>query len=339
MRHISRVTLALECGVETVFLEPRAVCAVAAIRPCLDQPADPGCGVGMQRVAEMTVQRRHGADRVPNQIKVLHVKDRLREALFLRRGNHQFGRRQPAVAVLTPDLGLVDAAGEWPPQGFGQSRNRQKDGERVPMHEDQAGVRIDRPYRVECEDMVGAFEHPAPASRRLMLEVLQKALVKAIRLEMSGFVEPAPVARNTVSRVEAQAGKNMRGDLGTFLGRTRVDRVHTAEIRRQQPEEPQLAGDPQRPAVAPGFGISRRIGVDQLPDARHQIGRVLGQQAVQKGRAGAGSPEIKIGRSTGRARISGALCSSSNSRSRFDRNRTTSQRVATRPTRLNFPSS
>ena len=161
------------------------------------------------------------------------------------------------------------------------------------MYEDQAGVRIDRPYRIECENMVGAFEHPAPAIGRLMLKVLQKAFVKAIGLEVSGFVEPVPVARNMVSRVEAQAGKNMCGDLGTFLGRARVDRVHTAEIRRQQAEEPQLAGDPQCPAVEPGLGISRRVGVDQLPDARHQIGGILGQQAVQEGRAGAREPRNK----------------------------------------------
>src|SRR5690349_4294027 len=101
--------------------------------------------------------------------------------------------------------------------------------------------------------MVGAFEHPAPAICRLMLKVLQKALVKAVGLEMSGFVEPVPIARNTISRVEAQAGKNMCGYLGTFLRRARIDWVHAAKIRRQQAEEPQLAGDPERPAVAPGL--------------------------------------------------------------------------------------
>jgi hypothetical protein len=138
--------------------------------------------------------------------------------------------------------------------------------------------------------MVGAFEHPAPAIRRLMLEMLQKALVKAIGLEMSGLVEPAAVAWNTVSRVEAQAGEDMGGDLGTFLGRVRVDRVHTAEIRRQKAEEPQLATDAAGPAVGSRSGISGRIGLDQLPDARYQIARILGQQAVQKGRPRAGKP-------------------------------------------------
>jgi hypothetical protein len=49
--------------------------------------------------------------------------------------------------------------------------------------------------------------------------------------------------------------------------------------------------------------------------------------------------QIKIGRATGGSGISGALVSSSHSRSRFDKNRTASQRVAIRPTRLRFPSS
>src|SRR5271155_5952121 len=104
--------------------------------------------------------------------------------------------------------------------------------------------------------MVRAFEHPARAIRRLMLEMLQKALVKAIGLEMSGFVEPVPVSRNAVSRVEAQAGEDMRSDLGTFLRRARIDRVHAAEFRRQQAEEPQLAGDPPHPAAEAGLRIS-----------------------------------------------------------------------------------
>src|SRR5271166_5095016 len=94
MRHVSCVTLSLECGIETVFLEAGAVCAVAAIGLCLDQAADPGRGVGVQRFAEMLVERRHGADGVPDQIQVMHMKDRLREALLPRRGDHQFGGRQ-----------------------------------------------------------------------------------------------------------------------------------------------------------------------------------------------------------------------------------------------------
>src|SRR5690348_16265415 len=141
--------------------------------------------------------------------------------------------------------------------------------------------------------MVGAFEHPAPAIRHLMLEVLQKALVKAIRLQMSGFVEPAPVARNAVGRVEAQAGKNMCGDLGTFLRRARIARLPTADMRRPPAEGAQRSARPPCPVVATRSGISRRIALDQLPDARYEIARRLGQQTVQKGRARARKPGHK----------------------------------------------
>src|SRR5262249_5416666 len=154
----------------------------------------------------------------------VHVKDGLGEPLLLRRGDHQFGGGQPAVTVRTANLGLVDAAGKWPSQGLGQSRNRQEHRERISVHEHQARVRVYRPYRGKREYMVGAFEHPAAPDRGLMLKVLKKAFVKAVRLEMSAFVEPVTVARDAVCRVEAQAGENMRGDLGTFLRRVGVDR-------------------------------------------------------------------------------------------------------------------
>src|SRR5438874_13169492 len=92
--------------------------------------------------------------------------------------------------------------------------------------------------------MVGAFEHPAAATTRLILKVLQKPLVKAVSLEMPGFVEPMSIARNTIGRIEAQAGENMGGDLGALLGRTGIYRVHSAELRSQEAEQPQLSAYP-----------------------------------------------------------------------------------------------
>ncbi len=84
--------------------------------------------------------------------------------------------------------------------------------------------------------MFGTLEHPTPITARLVLDMLQKALVKPIGLEMSGFVEPTAITRNAVSRVEAQAGKDMRRDFGAFLRRAGVDRVHAAKIRREETE-------------------------------------------------------------------------------------------------------
>ena len=93
----------------------------------------------------------------------MDVKDRLDELLLPRRSDHHFRCRQPAIAILATDLGLVDAAGERAPQGLGQSRDREKDRERIAVHQDQPGVGIDRPDRAQSKDVIGTFQHPAPA--------------------------------------------------------------------------------------------------------------------------------------------------------------------------------
>src|SRR5262249_60328834 len=103
------------------------------------------------------------------------------------------------------------------------------------------------------------------------MERWKERLVKAIGIEMPGLVEPATVARNAVSRVEAQAGKDMRGDLGTLLRRRRVDRVHAPEIRRQQSEEPQLSGDPPRPQRPARGRCPRGTGTDKRPHQQPQL--------------------------------------------------------------------
>ncbi len=111
------------------------------------------------------------------------------------------------------------------------------------MHEHQICVGVDGADRPQREDVVGAFQHPTPGVRRLMLQVLQEALVKAIGVEMPGVVEPLPVARDAIGRVEAQAGEDVRRDLRALLRGTGPDRMQTAELRRQHLEQAQLAGD------------------------------------------------------------------------------------------------
>lgn len=87
------------------------------------------------------------------------------------------------------------------------------------MHEDKLCVGIDLAQSVKREDVIGAFENPAPGFAPLVLQMLQKSFVKAIGVEMPGAVEPAPIARNMVSRVKAQAGKDMRRNFRAFLRR------------------------------------------------------------------------------------------------------------------------
>src|SRR5271166_6789867 len=136
------------------------------------------------------------------------------------------------------------------------------------MDEYDARIRIDRAERAEGKDVVGTFEHPAPSNRCLMLQVLQEALVKPIGVEVSGLIEPTAISRNTICRVEAQAGEDVRCNLGTFLRRRGIDRMHAPKLWRQHAEHAQLPGDPPRPRVGAGTGSVERVGMDQLPDAR-----------------------------------------------------------------------
>src|SRR5215472_11482464 len=165
----------------------------------------------------MVVERRHRAYRILDQVQIMDMENRLCEMLLLGCGDHQLRRRKPAVAVLAPDLDLVDAASEGPSQCLGEPGDRQQYGEGVSVNEHQARVRINRPDRGECKDVVWTFKHPAPTPGRLMLQMLQKPPMKAIGLDVAGFVEPAAIARNAVGCVKAEAGKDVRGDFGALL--------------------------------------------------------------------------------------------------------------------------
>jgi hypothetical protein len=161
----------------------------------------------------MAVERADGPKRVGHQVLVMDLENRRREGRVVGRGDHQLSRREPTVAVLASDLELVDMAGERPPEDLGQPRDRGQNGKRIAVHEHDACIRIDGAKRGERENVVGAFEHPLPAIRVLVPEVLQQALVKPVGVEVPGLVEPAAIARNMVGRIKAQAGKDMRCDL------------------------------------------------------------------------------------------------------------------------------
>jgi hypothetical protein len=66
--------------------------------------------------------------------------------------------------------------------------------------------------------------------------------------------------------------------------------VHAPELGRNDAEHAQLAGDPLWPKVASARGVIERIGMDQLPDPRNQVRRVLRQEGVQKGGTRARKP-------------------------------------------------
>ena len=86
MGHVSCEPLALEPGIEAVFLEARVMRPVAPIGLCLDQMADPGRSPSIQVAAKVPIERRDRAHRVRDQVHVMDMEDRFREALLPRRG-------------------------------------------------------------------------------------------------------------------------------------------------------------------------------------------------------------------------------------------------------------
>ena len=217
MRHVSGVTLPLERGIEAVILKVRAMRAVTSIGLCLDQLANPVRDVEIERKPEVPIERRYRVYRVPDQVQVMDLEDRLRETLLLRSADYQLGRRKPAVTILPTDLDFIDSSGERSPQHLGQSRDREKDRERVSVDEHQTRIRVNTSDRGERKHVIGTFEDSALAAGRLTLEVLQKTFVKLVGIQVSSFVEPAAIAGNAIRRAESQAGEDMRRDLRAFL--------------------------------------------------------------------------------------------------------------------------
>src|SRR5579872_4725882 len=78
----------------------------------------------------------------------------------------------------------------------------------------------------------------------MRIQMLQKAPMKAVGIEMTVTLEPALIARNPIDAVVAQALKHLRGDVGTLLRRPGRDRMQTVKLRGEQPHEAQLSLDP-----------------------------------------------------------------------------------------------
>ena len=160
--HITGEALVLAGRIEPVILETGATPTIAAIGICRHPATNAGRGVRIENLPEMSVEPRHCSHRVVYQVGVMNVEYRLGEALFVRGGDHQPGRRKPALAVLAPDFDPVDATTEGTPKHLGQPRDGREHRYRVTMYEHQIGIGIDGADRAEREDMVGAFQYPAP---------------------------------------------------------------------------------------------------------------------------------------------------------------------------------
>lgn len=98
-------------------------------------------------------------------------------------------------------------------------------------------------------------------------------------------VDPPLIRRNAVRGIETQTLKNLCRDVGAFLRRIGLDGMQPIKFRRQPPESIELALDTRPAAIAAGKASPQRIGIDQLPETRHRIGRVLRQERMKECRA------------------------------------------------------
>ena len=140
---------------------------------------------------------------------------------FVRRDDAR-GAVGPTVANLASDRGAIETPRERLAQHFGQPRDRGQHAHRIAMHEDEARIGINFADRIECEDVIGAFQHPALSRLPVAREMLEEAAMKAIGFADGRRLEPGAIGRHVMRRVEAQAGEDMRGDLAAFLRRRRA---------------------------------------------------------------------------------------------------------------------
>ena len=203
----------------------------------------------------MPIERRDRADRIRHERIMVHMMDRLRQAGIVADRHH-------------PRVPSSQRALSCRPISRGSSRR--VNGRRstsVSFATDSSTFTGSRctntsrasgyigPDGVEGEQVVGALHHPAPAGR-LMLQVLQEAAVEPVGRHVAGLIQPAPVARDAIRRVEAQAAEDMRGDLAALLRRGGVERMQPAELRGQPLEGTQLPRHARCPRIAVRAGRS-----------------------------------------------------------------------------------
>src|SRR5215469_11287438 len=125
----------------------------------------------------------------------MNVENRFGKRLAVRDGNHQLCRRNPIIRVLPADVGSVDASGEGFAENLGQSRNRKHYMQRIAMNKYNPGIGINLVQRIQRKDMVRAFQHPARTMPRLVLQMLQEALVETVGIDLAHLREPTAVTR------------------------------------------------------------------------------------------------------------------------------------------------
>ena len=134
-----------------------------------------------------------------------------------------------------------------------------------------------------------------------------------------------------IRRVEPQAAEHVRGDLAALL---RDGASSGCSAWKSGASQSNAFNCLATWAMRCSRGAGGRRRIDRLPHQRPAVGRIEQHQPVQEGRAAARQAGDKDRLMDRLRRDTGHRTKASCSISRFDRNRTTSQFVALRPTRL-----
>src|SRR5262249_36661169 len=184
----------------------------------------------------------------------------------------------------------VDEAAERPPERDVQTRDRGDHLERVAVSHDDVRVRVRREERAEPWKVRRRLQQPAVAAVA-PLQMLEEAMVIAVRGPEILLVEPALVRRDEPARRELEAQERVAEYDHALLRQAGADRMDLPELRRQ-PEEPadvaRRARDPRLRVVRGAVGWRR--GITELPVERNTGRGVLGEEAGEEGRARAGQP-------------------------------------------------
>ena len=144
---VIRVALALDFLGDLICLEAVAIAAIAAVRLRGRVKAD-AIGRGARQIQrEMPVETLDAAERIPHEIEVVDVENRLGERLLIGRLDHQAGPGKPAIADVATELAAVDMPGKRSPQDLGQTGDRKQDAHRIAVYEDHTGIGVDRADR------------------------------------------------------------------------------------------------------------------------------------------------------------------------------------------------
>ena len=146
-----------------VILQRMGQAAIAATRQLGDPLFHALPRFGAERQAEALVERGDGGHGGSHQVTEPQMRHAFLGEQALRIGaKHPLGPLEPVAGDLPADRQPVQPRGEGTPQDRRQPGDGGQHLERIAMEEDDPRIRIDRRQCLQREDVVRAFQHPAP---------------------------------------------------------------------------------------------------------------------------------------------------------------------------------